>query len=524
MPDASNTRTGTRTGAESLIATAVEAGVEVCFANPGTTEMPLVSALDAVPGMRAVLALHENVVTGAADGYGRLAGKPALTLLHLGPGFANGIANLHNARRARTPLINLIGEHATWHQEADAPLAADIESLTGAVSGWQRRSSSADAMAGDMAEALTAATAGDGQVASLILPHDLQMAETTAQAAGRFSSERAAVSQERVAQAAETLKAGRSLLLIGGQAITEPGLKTAARIAAATGAGFMTERSVAYAERGGGLPAPAPVPYFPEQAEEALSGYDSIVLAGTDDPVAFFGWPGYRSRHAPEDCIRISLARHDEDVLGALDALADALDAPAYQAADPGARPEPPSGALTADALCQAIAALQPEGAVLVNEAITSGWSYYKHSASAPRFTQVALTGGAIGFGLSCATGAAIACPDRKVIAFQADGSGLYAPQALWTQAREGLDVVNVICANRAYHILRVELQRAGINRPGPNAESLTDLARPAVDWTQIAKGFGVPATTAETADSLVAALGKALATPGPSLIEALVE
>jgi acetolactate synthase-1/2/3 large subunit len=515
----------TRTGAESLLATAAGAGVELCFANPGTTEMPLVLALDRTPGLRAVLGLHETVVTGAADGYARIAGKPALTLLHLGPGLGNGIANLHNARRARTPLVNMIGEHATWHQDANAPLATDIEALAGAVSGWVRRSRTADGMGEDMAAALEAAMTGNGQVASLILAHDLQLAETTGTAAADLAPRRAGVPAERIEAAAQALRGGgRNLLLLGYRAVTASGLKAAARVAEATGASLMTERSVGTAERGAGLPAPRAVPYFPEQAEEALAGFETVVFAGAEQPVAFFGWPGHRSRHLPEGCRQLAMAGPDDDVVGALESLAEALDAAAYRAPAAPARPEPPQGPLTSDALCRAIAALQPEGAIVVNESITSGWSYHGHSAGAPRFTQLALTGGAIGCGPSCAAGAAVAAPGRKVINLQADGSGAYALQAFWTQARESLDIVTVIAANREYRILLTELQRAGVNQPGPKAQDLADLTRPAIGWCDIAKGFGIPAETADSADALVAALGRALASPGPALIEALVE
>jgi acetolactate synthase-1/2/3 large subunit len=510
-------------GAEAAIRTALEAGVELCFANPGTTEMPVVTALDSVPGLRAVLGLQENVVTGAADGYGRMAGKPALTLLHLGPGFANGIANLHNARRARTPIVNMIGEHATWHAEADAPLASDIESLASPVSAWVRRCESAEDMADNMAEAIAEAASAAGQISTLILPHDLQLAVPHDHATPKKARPRSPVPDARLRDAAAALGKAGSLLFLGNSAMTERGLKAAARVAEASGAAMMSQMSNARVERGAGLPAFGKLPYLPEQALEALAPYRRLILAGAKSPVAFFGWPGMPSSMVPEGCEVIMLADPDDDIVGALEALADHLGAAAYRAPELQAPLPPASGALNAETLCQTIAALQPEGTILVNEAITSGWSYQNQSMGAPRFTELQGTGGAIGLGPSLALGAAIACPERQVINLQADGSALYAVQALWSQAREGCNVVTVICSNQRYSILQLELQRAGFNQPGPQATSLTRLADPTIDWVSLARGFGVPAVRAEDAGAFGAALARGLAEPGPCLIEALI-
>ena len=510
--------------AEALIRTAAAGGVELCLANPGTTEMPVVAALDRVTGLRAVLGLHETVVTGAADGYARMAGKPALTLLHLGPGFANGIANLHNARRARSPLINLIGEHATWHLEADAPLACDIESLAAPVSGWVRRSASAKSLADDMAEALSAAQSEGGQVASLILPHDLQMAEVAGAGEPHPTPAIPPVEERRIEAAAQALDGAQSALLLGGAATQEPGLTAAGRIAAATGCVLLAARPSARLERGAGRPILTAVPYLPEQASALFERFRSVVLAGASEPVTFFGWEGFPSRMIPDDRETHRLAGPTEDVAGALEALAERLGAPASpEVSSEVIRPDPPEGPLSADSVCRALALLQPEDAIIVDEAISSGWSYQDHARAAPRFTQLSITGGAIGMGLACAVGAALACPARKVLVLQADGSGLYDPQALWTQAREGLDVITLVCANRAYRVLQMELQRAGLNQLGANAAALTDLDRPTIDWVHLAKGFGVPAVRVDSGETLIEALARAIAEPGPSLIEAVI-
>jgi acetolactate synthase I/II/III large subunit len=512
-------------GAESLIRTAVAAGVEVCFANPGTTEMPLVIALDKVPGIRAVLGLFEGVCTGAADGYGRMLGKPALTLLHLGPGFANGIANLHNARRARSPIVNLIGDHATWHVRYDAPLTSDIVSLAKPVSAWVRTTGSSSEVAGDGSEAIAAALRYPGQVATLIVPSDCQQGESGGPVLPHPRQPAAAVPENAVSDCAAALTSGKATaLLLGGPALLERGLRAGANIAASTGCRLLCDTFPARLERGAGLPVVEKLPYFPEQAIEMLSRFAFLILAGTSEPVSFFGYPGIPSQLTPAGCAPVVLSRPDEDCVGALETLAGRLNAGKEKGIGvPAGRPARPVGALTTRSLGEAVAALQPEGTIIMNEGATSGLPHFLASAGAPRFTYLTITGGAIGQGLPCATGAAVACPDRKVVALQADGSGMYTLQALWTQAREGLDVTTIICANRSYRVLRVELARAGVTEPGPQAVALTDLTRPVIDWVGLARSMGVRAARVETADALVVEFERALAEPGPNLIEAIL-
>ena len=511
-------------GAESLIRTAVAAGVDLCLANPGTTEMQLVAALDAVPGMRAVLGLFEGVCTGAADGYARMTGRPALTLLHLGPGFANGIANLHNARRAYSPVVNLIGDHATWHLAADAPLTSDIASLASPVSGWVRKSARAVELAADGADAIAAALEPPGQVATLIVPQDCTWDQAPGPAAPVKPCARAPVADARVAAAAEALASSApSALFLGGCALRAPALRAAARIAAATGCALIHETFFARIERGAGLPAVERLPYFPEQGAERLRSLAHLVLAGAREPVAFFGYPDHPSRLCGDDTRIQSLADGAEDVTSALEALALRVKAQARIVMPTPARVDLPSGPLTVGALGQALAALQPEGAIVVDEGATSGLAYFAIAAGALPHDCLGLTGGAIGQGLPTAVGAALACPDRKVIAFQADGSGMYTLQSLWTCARESLDVVVVIASNRVYRILQVELARAGVAEPGPQARALTDLSHPELDWVSLARGMGVPGARADTAEAFIAAFRRALAEPGPCLIEAVL-
>lgn len=510
-------------GAESLLATMVASGVGVCFANPGTTEMALVRALDAVPGIRGVLGLFEGVCSGAADGYARMAGQPAMGLFHLGPGFANAVANLHNARRARSPVVNVVGDQATWHRGADAPLTSDIASLARPVSRWVRAATSARALAQDAAEAVAAAQGGGAGVATLIVPSDCQTDEAGGPVRPVAAEPRRAVPGSRVEEVAAALRGrSRAALVLGGRALLERGQRAAARVAAATGCRMLSECFPARQERGAGLPRIERVPYFPERALASLAGLEILVLAGAAEPVAFFGYPGLPSRLAPPGCALLMLASPEEDVEGGLDALADAL-AAGNPAVAPARRVDMPAdGPLTPDAVGAVLALSQPEGAIVVEESGTTGLRYFGPAAASPRHTLLTLTGGSIGMGPPCATGAAIACPDRVVVGFQGDGGAMYTLQALWTQAREQLHVVTLLCANRHYRILEMELARAG-GAAGPQALGLTDLSRPPLDWVSLARGMGVPGTRVETVASLREALGHALAEAGPYLVEVVV-
>ncbi len=511
-------------GAECALRTAADAGLDVCFANPGTTEIQLVAALDAVPGVRPILGLFEGVVTGAADGYGRMMDRPALTLLHLGPGFANGIANLHNARRARTPVVNMVGDQATWHLAADAPLTSDIESLARPVSTWVRTSGSAKGVAGDMAEAIAASTSAPGGVATLIVPADCAWDAAAGPAKPIQPMAALTVPSARIEAAATVLREDSpSLILLGGRALRRRELTVAARIAARSGAALVADTFVARMERGVGLPSVSRLPYFPDQVMELLRSYAHLIALGTRPPVSFFGYPDQPSRPVPDGCTVHTLADPAEDCSAALDELALVLDARDGGELAPAGRPEAPTGDLSVGSLGIALSSLQPEDAIVIDEAATSAAAYLATSVGCPPHTLLGLTGGAIGQGLPCATGAAIACPDRPVIAFEADGSGMYTVQSLWTQAREGLNVKTIICANRQYRILKVELARAGIAEPGSAAASLTDLRDPALDWVGLARSQGVSAERAESADELVRALKQAFAESGPYLIEAVL-
>jgi acetolactate synthase-1/2/3 large subunit len=511
-------------GAQALIRTLVGGGVDVCFGNPGTSEMHFVAALDSVPEMRAVLALFEGVVTGAADGYARMADRPAATLLHLGPGLGNGLANLHNARRAHTPMVNVVGDHATYHKRFDAPLESDIDSVAGSVSGWLRRSATVADVAGDAAAAIAAANTPPGQVATLILPADVSWSDGATPADPVAAPARGVVGDDVVRSVASVIGRGEpTVLLIGGAATREEGLDAASRIAQATGVTVFAETFPARLRRGAGVAGVERLGYLAEHVQHQLTGTRHIVLAGTRSPVSFFAYPGKASDLVPEGCEVHTLADLGEDVVGALANLADLVAAGTAPVRQAARRPELPSGPLTVQNWADVIGALLPENAIVSDEANTSGVLLPAATAGAPAHDVLTLTGGAIGQGLPAATGAAVACPDRPVICLEADGSAMYTLSALWTQAREGLDVTTVVLSNNAYAILRMELQRVGAEPGGRKAADLLDLSRPNLDFVTMATGMGVQASRARTAEELAAQFEKAIAEPGPHLIEAVV-
>jgi acetolactate synthase-1/2/3 large subunit len=513
-------------GARALVQTLVDAGVNVCFANPGTSEMHFVAALDSTPEMRGVLALFEGVATGAADGYARMTGRPAAVLLHLGPGMSNGLANLHNARRARSPIVAVVGDHATFHKRFDAPLESDIETFARGVSGWFRASRNCRDVAGDAAAAVAAALGPPGQVATLVLPADVSWSEGAAVAAPRALVAATAVPDAILADLAGVLKSGApTALFLGGRALRERGLVAAARIAAATGAALLCETFTARLERGAGLPIVERLPYFAEQATAKLAPYRHVILVDTVEPVSFFAYPGKPSELVPPGCKVHRLAAGGDDVLGALVALADRLGAPRDPPVVAAHRPEPPSGTgpLTVEAFAHALGALMPEHAIVSDEAHTSGFFLAGATAGAPRHDWLMLSGGSIGDGLPVAVGAAVACPGRKVICLESDGSAMYTPQALWTIARERLDVTTIILNNGAYTILRIEHQRVGAGPRGAKADDMMSLSRPSLDFIALARSMGMSASRATTPDEFVVQLRRALAEPGPHLIDAVV-
>ena len=511
-------------GAHALLASLVGSGVDVCFMNPGTSEMHFVHSLDAVPRMRGVLGLFEGVATGAADGYARICGRPAAVLLHLGPGLANGLANLHNARRAHSPVVCIVGAHATGHARYDAPLQSDIEALARTVSGWVHTCGTTPDVARDAMRAVQASLGDGGQVATLVLPADVSWSPGGVIAGPRPAQPPDPVGEDAVGAAARILAGtSRSMLLLGGRALTERGLRAASRVAAATGTRLLAETHPARMEGGAGLPTVARLPYLAEQADAQLAGTDELILAGARSPVTFFAYPGRESDLVPELCSVLQLADKAQDVETALEQLAGLVAAQTEPVLAPaGAGPAAP-GPLTVGNMATAIAATLPEHAIVVDEANTSGIALPAALAGAARHTVLTLTGGAIGQGLPVATGAAVAAPDRRVVCIEADGSALYTIQALWTQAREQLDVTTVLVNNASYAILRFELARVGAGPAGDHAARMLSLASPTPDFTAISRGLGVPATRVTTAEELQDALRRAHAAAGPHLIEAIV-
>ncbi len=510
-------------GAESLARTLLASGVEVCFANPGTSEMHFVAALDRVPGLRCVLGLAETVVTGCADGYGRMAGKPAATLLHCGPGLANGIASLHNARRAFSPIVNVVGDQATYHRPYDAPLTSDTEGLARAASHWVRTCTTAEEVPAAGAAAVQAARTAPGQIATLILPADTAWNESTGPAAALAVPARPGVAPDAIATSARALRTGApAMIVLSGTALSERGLKAAHRIAAKTGAKLRVPSQVGRMARGRGRPQVDRIPYAVDRALEVLAGLSHLILAGARPPVGFFAYPGKPSELWPRDCAVHVLARVEEDAVAALEALADDLGAPRDTAIAEAPKAVIATGAFTPEAFAHTIAALIPENAIVAEDAVTSGRMLFAPTFAAAPNDWIQNTGGAIGCGLPLATGAAFACPDRKTVCLQSDGGGMYTVQSLWTQARENLNVVNVIFANRSYRILMGELTAVGAT-PGKSARQLFDLGPPDLDWVKLAGGMGMEAVRVDTLEGFADRFRAACAKRGPFLIEFVI-
>jgi acetolactate synthase-1/2/3 large subunit len=516
---------GAMNGAQSLVRTLAGAGVDTCFANPGTSEMHFVAALDSERGVRPILGLFEGAVTGMADGYGRMAGKPAATLLHLGPGLANGLANLHNARRAATSIVNIVGDHATYHAQYDAPLASDVAGFARPVSGWVHASMSSGDVAADGALAVAAALSPPGQIATLILPADTAWNPAEGPAPALPRPMPAAVSDEAVDRAAKALRSGKTAaILMRGAALQPEGLALAGRIAAATGARLMCDTFAPRVARGAGRVAVERIPYFAEQMVEFLAPLEVLILVGAKPPVAFFAYPGKPSWGLPDGCQVLHLAHPHEDGPSALAALAEAVNAPKAGLA-PAAllRPEVPNGRFNHFTIGQIIGRRLPEGAIISDEGATSGGGTLAATITGPPHDWLTLAGGSIGQGVPLGTGAAVASPGRKVICLQGDGGAMYTLQALWTQAREKLDVTTVIFANRAYAILNVELSRVGALNVGPKALSMLDLRNPDLDFVKLAEGMGVEASRAETLEDFDAQFSAAMNQTGPRLIAAVL-
>ena len=511
-------------GAQAVIGTLVNAGVEVCFANPGTSEMHLVTAIDSVPGMRPVLGLFEGVVTGMADGYARVAGKPAATLLHLGPGLANGIANLHNARRAQSPVVNIVGDHATHHLQLDAPLTSDIAGLARPVSGWVHSATSAVSVGSDTARAVQAAMQHPHQVATLILPADVAWNEGGVVAPALPVAAPATVSQDAVDRAAAAVRSGKRVgFLLRGEVLRERGLTAAGRIATAGNVRLMTDTFAPFQQAGAGRVEVTRLPYFAEQLVEHLADLDFLVLVGTKPPVTFFAYPGKPSVGTADHTEIVYLAHMHEDGVGALEALASGLGVSSAEPRTAQFRVDDTVGDKWDQfAIGRAVARHLPENAVIANEGATQGAGTMIALATGVPHDQLSLTGGSIGQGLPMATGAAVAAAgQRKTVCLHGDGGAMYTVQSLWTQARENLDVTTVIFANRSYAILQVELMRTGAGSPGERAMSMLDLGNPELDWVKIANGMGVEAVRVTDTAGFEAAFSSAMRQKGPRLIEA---
>ena len=509
-------------GAESLIRTLVAADVTACFANPGTSEIHIVQALDRIPEMRCVLGLFEGVVTGAADGYARMAGKPACTLLHLGPGLGNGLANLHNASRAQVPIVNVVGQHASHHLRHDTPLTSDVEGTARLYSKWVRTSANASSVGSDVADAVVAARTAPGRISTLIVPADVAWNENGSIVALPPLSQPAMPNTQAIEQAIIMLRSGLpTAILLSGDGLYGAGLAAAGCIASVTGAKLFAPYPVTRVERGGGLPAVERVAYVLEQGIDQFKEFRQLILVGAEVPRAYFAYPGKDTCFLPTECLIHTLATASEDRVGALVAVAEAL---SPQKADSAARkperPDLPHGEITLSGLAAVVGAILPENVIVVDESMTSGRGMMAATKGAPQHDWLANTGGSIGIALPLAVGAAVACPDKRVLCLTADGSGMYTLQALWTMAREGLNITTVVFANKDYAVLKREFSYLGVGQPGQQARDMFEIGRPDIDWVELAKGMGVPGFRVNSLEGFANALEEGFGGAGPKLIE----
>ena len=511
-------------GADSLVQTLLDGGVDVCFTNPGTSEMHFVAALDRHHDMRCILGLQENVVTGAADGYARMLDKPASTLLHTGPGLANGFANLHNAKRAFVPIINIVGDHATHHVQYDSPLTSDIEGIAAPVSGWFRTSQSPTEVASDAAEAIQFANTAPGNISTLILPANTAWGDANGPAVTKAAPPPQTPGDKRIRAIAEVIRSGEPVLVLAAnRALRDDAMELLSKITTSDSVDLLAQQSNGRIERGAGRVAMDRVRYPVDQALDQLSKYKHVILVAAKNPVAFFAYPNKPSLMMPEGSGVHTLVAREEDVMGALDALVDELGVGKNNAkVSDKFLPPMPTGSLNQDVISLVLANMIPENAIISDESVSTGRRFFEDSYGSNPHSWIQVTGGAIGNGLPLATGAAIACPDRPVISLQADGSGMYTLQSLWTQAREGSNITTLIFSNRKYQILLGEMAGVGVLNPGPKAMDMMELDRPELDWVALAKGMGVDGGVATNATELAKQMERGLACEGPYLIEVI--
>ncbi len=513
-------------GAESMLETLINNGVEVCFSNPGTSEMHMVAAIGKTQGMRSILSLFEGVCSGAADGYGRMTGKPACTLLHLGPGLSNASANLHNAYKANSPVLNLIGDHATYHKKYDAPLNSDVVGLSEPISHWVRSVANAASLPSDAADAVVAANVKPGQISTLIVPADCAWDESVVPEGQRQLPTANLVSDEAVKTAAEQLRNGKTtIILMSNLALTEKCIELADQISQATGARLYCDTFTAKISRGEGRCPVERLGYFAEQATEQIKDAQQLIMVGTKAPVGFFAYPGKASEFYPEGSTLHTLAEVSEDAQDALQKLVDELDAGHLDLRRQLLRkPGLASGDLSPESIARTFTELMPTDSIVVDESATAGFLTYPLSEGAEPHDWLSLTGGSIGYGLPTSIGAAVACPERKVICLHGDGGAMYTIQSLWTMARENLDICIVIFANRKYQILQIELARVGAQSMNKKTLDMLDLSNPDLDFVKMSEGMGVRAARATTADEFNKLFETAMKEKGPMLIETMLD
>lgn len=514
------------TGAQHILTGLSDAGIELIFTNPGTTEIYFVDALGKVPIPRPVLTLTEAVAAGAADGAARIGGQPTALLLHLGPGLANAIAYLHNAKRAHSPIVVVVGDHSQGVANQDPPLASDIDSLAHTFSKAVIHVTQHEHPRHSAARAGYIAVDATPGIVTLIVPSDLSWSETNdiprLQRPPRTPLNTPESTLERASAA--LIEPDGTAVIVGGDLLRTEGQETLERLTRCQNLTVWANTFPARMDRGYGRPRVRRLPYLPEMAIAALENTRRVVIAGGANPVPFFGYPHLPDRLVTEECEIITLTSDPSAAPSSIAALmpnAEELTLLGSTHIEPATKDDD-NAALNPANFASVVAELLPADTIVVDESNTLGLNLEEATANAAAHTWLpALTGGAIGHGLGMAIGAALAAPERRVLALIADGSSLYTPQALWTHASETLNITTVILSNRSYGILNFELHRLGSEAETEGAKRLLSLSPPSIDHIRLATGFGVPAARASTVGELIDALTSAWLSRGPSLIEA---
>ena len=513
-------------GAAAFFKSIVDNGIDTIFACPGTSEMQVVDEVG-YSNLRVVLCLFENSVTGMADGYARMLDKPALGMVHVTCGLTNALANMHNARIANSRMIIFGGGVHVAH-EVNEPVHSMLQRqpyVAQIAAQCVIEARSPDQLAAAATQALKASNDGAGKIVYVYGPNNAVWGESSFQGKLTSSAEqRQRVSTATISSIADTLKAGKkTAFILDNLALREEGLEILGRIAEGAGGRLFREWLPSRIAMGAGRVRTETLPYGGAEGRELLSEFDQIVLVGAKIPVCPFSYENQPWVKIPENCNVHTLATADHDILAALEELATQLDLPEKASNRYNRKPgEPPTGPLSGNSIVQSLSILMPADSIVLDEAMLENVMFpLLMDGAAPFDFMAACPGGAIGAGPPVACGAAIACPNRKVILLEGDFSLMQGNTALWSMAQHNLDICVINYNNEGSASLSTELARVRQGEAQPKSIELLRIRKPTIDYAAMAESMGVPASRAETAEEFHLQLTKAMSTKGPHFIDA---